>query len=281
MNYWSDSGLCGDHLNWALQGEVLFIDGEGNMDNYLPNASVWEPLAWLVRSVVIGNGVTSIGDYAFGSFTNLTGISIPKTLRKIGKGAFDGCVNLKEITIPRDNGWFYLWDGMVIDAFLQQPIWPPEKAGKLLCRFAVDENDCIFRIETGRRGAGNYCGIACFGDADTLIEIRECGGMIIDIECIYMEPKLHEPNLFLPDYRCDPELEETESFYCPDYKYEERHICLVNVVRDKMEIILGENLNDISRYHVEGRVEYYCNTNDEVILIRISDLTEEEFRFLD
>ena len=54
----------------------------------------------------------------------------------------------------------------------------------------------------------------------------------------------------------------------------------MNVVRDKMEIMLGENLNDICCYHLEGRVEYYCNEEQEAVLIRISDLTEEEYRFL-
>ena len=277
---WCDSGLCGDKLTWNLQGDVLFIDGEGNMDNYLPNNSVWTPLAWLVHSVVIGNGAMSIGDYAFSGFTNLTNISIPKSVNNIGEGAFDDCPSLKEITVSRENASYYLWDGMLVDSSRYQPIWPPEKIGKPLGRFAVNENDCVFRIETGRRNFGPWSGIACFGDSNTLIEIRESGGTIIDIECIYLRPTLHEPNLFLPDYRSDSELEETEYFYCPDYQYEVRHLCLVNVVQDKMEIILSEKLDEISCYHVEGRVEYYCNDQQEVVLIRISDLSENESRIL-
>lgn len=280
MNAWCDSGLCGDKLTWNLQGDVLFIDGEGKMDNYLPNNSIWTPLAWLVRSVIISNGVTSIGDYAFSGFTGLADISIPESVTKIGECAFDSCTSLKKITVSRKNGRYYLWNGMLIDGFRCQPIWPPEKVGKPLSRFAVDENDCVFRIETGRRGFAAWGGIACFGDSNTLIEIRESGGTIIDIECIYLKPTLHEPNLFLPDYRNDSELEKTECFYCPDYQYEARHLCLVNVVRDKMEIILGEKLNDICCYHVEGRVEYYCDAQQEVVLIRISDLSESEFRIL-
>ena len=277
---WCDSGLCGDKLTWNLQGDVLFIDGDGTMDNYLPNNSVWTPLAWLVHSVVIGNGAMSIGDYAFSGFTNLTNISIPKSVNNIGEGAFDDCTSLKEITVSRENASYYLWDGMLVDRSRYQPIWPPEKIGKPLGRFAVNENDCVFRIETGRCNFGPWSGIACFGDSDTLIEIRESGGTIIDIECIYLRPTLHEPNLFLPDYRSDPELEETNYFYCPDYQYEVRHLCLVNVVQDKMEIILSEKLDDIRFYHTDGRVEYYCNDQQEVVLIRISDLSESEFRIL-
>lgn len=280
MDAWCDFGLCGEKVTWNLEGDTLFIDGEGRMDNYLPNNSVWEPLAWLVRSVVIGNGVMSIGDYAFSGFTGLTDISIPKSVTKIGEGAFDGCTSLKKITVSRENGSYYQWNGMLIDGFRCQPIWPPETVGKPLSRFAVNENDCVFRIETGQRGFAPGSGIASFGDSDTLIEIRESGGAIIDIECIYLEPTLHEPNLFLPDYRSDSELEETEYFFCPDYQYATRQPCVVNVVRDRMEIILSENLDDVCCYHAEGRVEYYCNDQQEVVLIRIADLSEYELSVL-
>ena len=280
MDFWCDSGLCGDHVTWELLGDILFIDGEGKMDDYLPNKSVWEPLAWLVRSVVIGKGVTSIGNYAFSSFTKLTGISIPETVAEIGDGAFDSCTGLKEITVSDRSLHYAFRDGMLIARKNGLPIWPPEKAGQPTSWFAINDNDCIFRIETGLRDISRFGGIASFGDMDTLIEIRESCGMIVDIECIYLSPTLHEPNLFLPDYRCNPELEETEFFNCPDYEYEVRHPCVVNVVRDRMEMIFSEDLDSITRYHVEGRVEYYCNDQGDVGLIRISDLSEQEYNFL-
>lgn len=280
MDSWCDSGLCGDKLTWNLLGDVLFIDGEGKMDDYLRDNTVWEPFAWMVRSVVISRGVTSIGAYAFCGFSRLTDISVPETVTEIGEGAFDGCTELKKITVSQRNRHYRFRDGMLIEGTGGLPVWPPEKAGKPTSWFAVDDNDCVFRIETGRHSFDGRSGIGCFGDSDTLIEIRESCGDIIDIECIYLEPTLHEPNLFLPNYRCDPDLEETEIFDCPDYEYEKRHLCVVNVVRDRMEIIFGEGLDRICRYHVEGRVEYYCDDNNQLVLLRVSDLTEEEFNFL-
>ena len=283
MDSWCDFGLCGQKLTWNLQGDVLFIEGEGFMDDYLPGNSVWAPMAWLVRSVVIGDGVSSIGDYAFSGFTNLADVSIPKSVRQIGKGIFDDCTSLKEIIIPQKNWRYSFRDGMLIDRNGCQPIWPPEKAAKVGSRFAVNENDCVFRIETGRHsfdGSFFSTGIGSFGDSDTLIEIRESERWIIDIECIYLNPTLHEPNLFLPDYRNDPDLEETLNFYCPDYEYETRMPGLVNVVRDRMEIIFSEKLADVCRFHVEGRVEYYCDGENEIVMMRVSDLTEEEYNFL-
>ena len=88
MDCWSDSGLCGEKVTWELLGEILFIDGEGEIEDYLPDHSIWEPLAWLVHSVVIGNGVTRIGNYAFWGFTALKEISIPWSVTEIGEGAF-------------------------------------------------------------------------------------------------------------------------------------------------------------------------------------------------
>ena len=280
MDYWSDSGLCGDHLTWQLLGEVLFIDGEGEMDNYTPGASIWEPLAWLVRSVVIGRGVTSIGDHAFDGFTALTSVSIPETVKKISKTAFSDCANLKEITIPWKNFRFFFQDGMLIDSSTDLPIWPPEKAGKPVCRFAVDEDYYVFRIVTGRYGHKGLTETAYFGDQTTLLELRETEGAVIDIQCIYLTVTLQEPNLFLPDHRQDQDLEQTEEVCCYTYESGVRNPCVTNLANGRLEILLSERLGEISRYHTDGRVEFYCDEANDLLMIRVTDLTEEESAFL-
>ena len=50
--------------------------------------------------VVIPNGVTSIGDYAFDCCSGLTGVTIPGSVTNIGNGAFSGCSGLTSVTIP-------------------------------------------------------------------------------------------------------------------------------------------------------------------------------------
>ena len=281
MDAWCEFGLCGEKLTWELLGDTLYIEGEGMMDNYLPNNSVWTPLAWLVRSVVIGNGVTSIGDHAFSGFTSLAHVSIPQSVDSIGEGAFTDCTELKEMTIPWKNDRYFFMDGMLIDQYTYLPIWPPEKAGKPQCRFVVNDNACAFHIDRGRYSKNWRSEVASFGDRDTLIEIKECLGSIIDIRCLYLKPTLCEPNLILPDYHCDTHLKRTDEAYCYDYISGERNPCVVNLVRDKIEIILREDLEDICYYYGEDRVEFYCNEANGVVFFRISDLTEEEFEFLD
>ena len=49
--------------------------------------------------VVIPEGVTSIGNYAFESRDNLTGVTIPDSVTSIGYRAFDFCSNLERVTI--------------------------------------------------------------------------------------------------------------------------------------------------------------------------------------
>ena len=53
-----------------------------------------------IKSVTIGDSVTSIGDYAFSGCSGLTSITIPDSVTSIGSSAFSGCRSLEAITIP-------------------------------------------------------------------------------------------------------------------------------------------------------------------------------------
>ena len=54
----------------------------------------------LVRSVTLGEGVTSVGDYAFYNCETLESVTLPTTLRTIGERAFFGCSSLTKVEFP-------------------------------------------------------------------------------------------------------------------------------------------------------------------------------------
>ena len=96
----SSSGRI-DNLTWTLDPSgVLTVSGTGRMRDY----SEGYPAPWghTVKTVVIENGVTFIGAYAFTGCTELTSISIPSSVSGIGAHAFHGCAGLTSIVIPQD-----------------------------------------------------------------------------------------------------------------------------------------------------------------------------------
>lgn len=70
----------------------------------MTNYSNREPAPWYsrrgeIKKIVIEDGVTNIGDFAFYDCTSLTSITIPNSVMSIGTYAFFFCSSLTSITI--------------------------------------------------------------------------------------------------------------------------------------------------------------------------------------
>ena len=100
-----ESGDC----TVTLDGTTLTVskktgDGNGKMadysDEYGDNRVPWESVKGSVTSVVISDGVTGIGNYAFNNFGSIASLSIANTVTNIGEYAFNNCGSLLDITIP-------------------------------------------------------------------------------------------------------------------------------------------------------------------------------------
>lgn len=99
-----DNGACGDRLAWTLStAGILTISGSGDMRNYsdsTSNGAPWNTYREQINAVVLEPGITSIGDYAFTKFDNLTDIQIPDSVTSIGEWAFYNCGSLASVKIP-------------------------------------------------------------------------------------------------------------------------------------------------------------------------------------
>ncbi len=94
--YWIE-----DNLTWKLYEDgTLNISGTGAMKNY-GYSNNRSPVFWNtdVTSIVIEEGVTSIGNNAFYDCTSLTSVTIPGNVESIGESAFYYCDNLTDVTL--------------------------------------------------------------------------------------------------------------------------------------------------------------------------------------
>ena len=171
-------GYNGDNLIWVLSGDgALTISGEGKMMNYSDSSvAPWYSNRTKILSVVVEDGVTSIGSRAFFGCSVLTDVTlsddmtsigydafrdcgslndviIPESVTEIPYGAFYNCTALKNVTLPKgllsiENAYTYIWD--VYGAF----------------------QNCKSLTEVTIPEAVTSIGVAAFRDCDSLVSNR-------------------------------------------------------------------------------------------------------------
>ena len=95
------TGQCGDNVHWSYDEDTatLTIGGEGEMWDFDIDNQPWLTYRNSIRSVFVENGVTSIGWFAFSSFSELVSVTIPNSVTCIGVNAFAVCSALPSIAI--------------------------------------------------------------------------------------------------------------------------------------------------------------------------------------
>lgn len=125
-----DRGTCGGegdgtNLAWTLDGRrTLTISGQGTMADYGYDTQPWYRYRSYMKSLVIEDGVTTIGALAFCNCKGFTGdLIIPNSVTTIGDGAFGACSGFTgDLIIPNsvttigDNalGWCHGFTGSLV-----------------------------------------------------------------------------------------------------------------------------------------------------------------------
>lgn len=98
------NGQCGDNVYWSLDTGTgtLEIYGTGDMKNYDSENPPWYGSRSSVTSIVIGESVSSVGNYAFRSCSEAKSVIIPESVTSIGSHAFSRCGSLSAVIIPEN-----------------------------------------------------------------------------------------------------------------------------------------------------------------------------------
>ena len=100
ISTYAQGGTTGP-LTWSINGGTLTISGSGAMPNYNSTSAPWYQYRNSITELVIENGVTTIGNYAFNECINIEiNLDFLDGITRIGTGAFLNCSKLPSLTIP-------------------------------------------------------------------------------------------------------------------------------------------------------------------------------------
>ena len=147
------NGTYGENIKWTFVTDThtLTISGTGEMkDNHYTNYP-WYAVSTNVQSLIIEDGVTSIGNYAFYLYENLSSVTIGKSMTTIGNDAFWGCDNLHSLHIFDLASWCEIDFGSLESN--------PSHKG---CRFYLNDTEIHnLEIPSGVTSIGDYSFMGC------------------------------------------------------------------------------------------------------------------------
>lgn len=144
---------CGDDITWSLdtQTGVLSLDGSGETYDYSKNRAPWYSYAYCIKSVVISEGITVIGQGLFINHSGIVSLSLPSTLKEY-RDTTASLPSLETILIPDESSLYYAPPGFAKSSvwYSNLPDCSPVYLGRLLLGFkgTPAENTAV-EIEDG------------------------------------------------------------------------------------------------------------------------------------
>ena len=95
----TQSGTWGSNIKWTLDDQgVLTLEGTGEIEFDSFKQVPWKSLSF--TKLVIGDGITKIGQQVFKGCKGMTSVTIPSSVTSIEDCAFWECTGLTSVTIP-------------------------------------------------------------------------------------------------------------------------------------------------------------------------------------
>ncbi|MCQ2354346.1 MAG: leucine-rich repeat protein [Clostridia bacterium] len=105
-NLTSRSGSCGETANWTLIDGTLTVSGTGTMTTYsAANPAPWNEFAPYIRNIVVEDGVTSVGNYAFNACSAAKSLYLGKDVKNVAGYSFNN-TSLESIEVSEYNVYF-------------------------------------------------------------------------------------------------------------------------------------------------------------------------------
>ncbi|MBQ9845276.1 MAG: leucine-rich repeat protein [Oscillospiraceae bacterium] len=95
-------GTCGKNVNWTYKNGVLTLNGSGATSNYKAGTAPWEEFKDEITTIVVADGITTLGTYLFSEYSNVAEVVLPDTLTSIGDYNFRGFTSLRGINLPEN-----------------------------------------------------------------------------------------------------------------------------------------------------------------------------------
>lgn len=101
--------LNNDAIEWKFYEDgTLILSGSGDMDDYFLYGAPWyaynseNNFNSDIKKVIIGDGITSIGNYAFTECSNLESVFLSDSVTSIGGSSFSNCTSLTQINLSNN-----------------------------------------------------------------------------------------------------------------------------------------------------------------------------------
>ena len=98
-------GIRSSFYGCTTLNEVKINSNDVVSKTYYSTYSLKDIFGEQVKEYIIGENVTSIGEYAFHNCSNLKSVTIPNSVTSIGNYSFDGCSGLTEVHITDIAAW--------------------------------------------------------------------------------------------------------------------------------------------------------------------------------